>query len=120
MKKQILILSVFAEDDPQSGANRLRKMKAGLLKYGYSVEWLCPASGYFAFGLKNKLIGSQQLFFGAVNWLRHNKEGIILLSMPPPWINRIGICLGCIFGPLFYLLNKDSSLLWQSMCRQSL
>ena len=28
-----------------------------------------------------------------------------------PWINRIGICLGCIFGPLFYLLNKDSSLL---------
>ena len=28
-----------------------------------------------------------------------------------PWINRIGICLGCIFGPFFYLLNKDSSLL---------
>lgn len=28
-----------------------------------------------------------------------------------PWINRIAICLGCALGPLFYLLDRDSSLL---------
>ncbi len=114
MKKQILILSVFAEDDPQSGANRLRKMKAGLLKYGYSVEWLCPASGYFAFGLKNKLIGSQQLFFGAVNWLRHNKEGIILLSMPPPWISFVCMSLE-VFWPKRVIVDFRDPILNQRL-----
>lgn len=28
-----------------------------------------------------------------------------------PWINRIAIFLGCIFGPLFFLMHRDSSLL---------
>jgi predicted branched-subunit amino acid permease len=28
-----------------------------------------------------------------------------------PWINRIAIFLGCVFGPIFYLLDRDSSLL---------
>lgn len=28
-----------------------------------------------------------------------------------PWINRIAICLGCIFGPIFFLIDRDTSLL---------
>jgi len=28
-----------------------------------------------------------------------------------PWINRIAICLGCIFGPLFFIVDRDTSLL---------
>jgi predicted branched-subunit amino acid permease len=28
-----------------------------------------------------------------------------------PWINRIAIGLGCIFGPIFFLLDRDTSLL---------
>ena len=28
-----------------------------------------------------------------------------------PWINRIAIGLGCLFGPIFYVLDPDSSLL---------
>jgi len=28
-----------------------------------------------------------------------------------PWINRIAISLGCLLGPLFFLLHRDSSLL---------
>jgi len=28
-----------------------------------------------------------------------------------PWINRIAILLGCLFGPLFFILNRDTSLL---------
>ena len=28
-----------------------------------------------------------------------------------PWINRIAIALGCVMGPFFYLLDRDTSLL---------
>jgi hypothetical protein len=28
-----------------------------------------------------------------------------------PWVNRIAIGLGCVFGPVFYVLDADSSLL---------
>ena len=28
-----------------------------------------------------------------------------------PWINRIAICLGCIFGPIFFIVDRDTSLL---------
>lgn len=28
-----------------------------------------------------------------------------------PWVNRIAIVLGCLLGPVFYLLDRDSSLL---------
>jgi predicted branched-subunit amino acid permease len=28
-----------------------------------------------------------------------------------PWINRIAIALGCVMGPMFYLLDRDTSLL---------
>ena len=28
-----------------------------------------------------------------------------------PWINRIAIALGCVIGPFFYLLDRDTSLL---------
>jgi predicted branched-subunit amino acid permease len=28
-----------------------------------------------------------------------------------PWINRIAILLGCIFGPIFFILDRDTSLL---------
>jgi predicted branched-subunit amino acid permease len=28
-----------------------------------------------------------------------------------PWINRIAICLGCLLGPFFTMLDRDSSLL---------
>ena len=28
-----------------------------------------------------------------------------------PWINRIAIGLGCVMGPFFYLLDRDTSLL---------
>jgi hypothetical protein len=28
-----------------------------------------------------------------------------------PWVNRIGIVLGCALGPVFYLWDADSSLL---------
>jgi predicted branched-subunit amino acid permease len=28
-----------------------------------------------------------------------------------PWINRIAIALGCLMGPFFYLLDRDTSLL---------
>ena len=28
-----------------------------------------------------------------------------------PWINRLAICFGCLLGPVFYLLDRDSSLL---------
>jgi predicted branched-subunit amino acid permease len=27
------------------------------------------------------------------------------------WANRIAICLGCVLGPMFYVLDADSSLL---------
>jgi hypothetical protein len=28
-----------------------------------------------------------------------------------PWINRIALMLGCIFGPIFFLIDRDTSLL---------
>jgi hypothetical protein len=28
-----------------------------------------------------------------------------------PWVNRIAIALGCILGPIFYFIDRDSSLL---------
>jgi hypothetical protein len=28
-----------------------------------------------------------------------------------PWINRIAILLGCIFGPIFFAIDRDTSLL---------
>ena len=28
-----------------------------------------------------------------------------------PWINRIAILLGCIFGPIFFVIDRDTSLL---------
>jgi len=28
-----------------------------------------------------------------------------------PWINRIAIFLGCIFGPIFFVIDRDTSLL---------
>lgn len=28
-----------------------------------------------------------------------------------PWINRIAISLGCIFGPIFFIIDRDTSLL---------
>ena len=28
-----------------------------------------------------------------------------------PWVNRIAILLGCLLGPLFFLLDRDTSLL---------
>ena len=28
-----------------------------------------------------------------------------------PWINRIALMLGCIFGPIFFLVDRDTSLL---------
>jgi predicted branched-subunit amino acid permease len=28
-----------------------------------------------------------------------------------PWINRIALLLGCIFGPIFFMIDRDTSLL---------
>jgi hypothetical protein len=28
-----------------------------------------------------------------------------------PWINRIALLLGCIFGPIFFVIDRDTSLL---------
>jgi hypothetical protein len=28
-----------------------------------------------------------------------------------PWINRIAILMGCIFGPIFFIVDRDTSLL---------
>ena len=28
-----------------------------------------------------------------------------------PWINRIAIFLGCVFGPIFFIVDRDTSLL---------
>ncbi len=28
-----------------------------------------------------------------------------------PWINRIALVMGCIFGPVFFMLDRDTSLL---------
>ena len=28
-----------------------------------------------------------------------------------PWINRIALMMGCIFGPIFFMLDRDTSLL---------
>ena len=28
-----------------------------------------------------------------------------------PWINRIAILLGCVFGPIFFYIDRDTSLL---------
>ena len=28
-----------------------------------------------------------------------------------PWINRIAILMGCIFGPIFFVIDRDTSLL---------
>ena len=28
-----------------------------------------------------------------------------------PWINRIALMLGCIFGPIFFIIDRDTSLL---------
>jgi hypothetical protein len=28
-----------------------------------------------------------------------------------PWINRIALLLGCIFGPIFFMVDRDTSLL---------
>jgi hypothetical protein len=28
-----------------------------------------------------------------------------------PWINRIALILGCIFGPIFFFVDRDTSLL---------
>jgi predicted branched-subunit amino acid permease len=37
-----------------------------------------------------------------------------------PWINRIAICLGCIFGPIFFILDRDTSLLTAGVVAGSL
>jgi hypothetical protein len=28
-----------------------------------------------------------------------------------PWINRMALMLGCIFGPIFFIIDRDTSLL---------
>jgi hypothetical protein len=28
-----------------------------------------------------------------------------------PWINRIALLLGCILGPIFFIIDRDTSLL---------
>jgi hypothetical protein len=28
-----------------------------------------------------------------------------------PWVNRIAILLGCVLGPIFFMLDRDTSLL---------
>jgi hypothetical protein len=28
-----------------------------------------------------------------------------------PWINRIALFMGCIFGPIFFIIDRDTSLL---------
>uniref|UniRef100_B1XVL2 AzlC family protein n=1 Tax=Polynucleobacter necessarius subsp. necessarius (strain STIR1) TaxID=452638 RepID=B1XVL2_POLNS len=60
---------------------------------GYLLAGMVPA--YITLGL----VFINPLFF------------LLTFTEVKPWINRIALLLGCIFGPIFFLIDRDTSLL---------
>lgn len=60
--------------------------------------------GYFLAGLVPNAVTLALVFINPLFFL-------LTFTDVKPWGNRLAIGLGCILGPLFFLLDKDSSLL---------
>ena len=60
--------------------------------------------GYFVAGLVPEAVTLGLIFINPLFFL-------LTFTEVKPWANRIAIGLGCIFGPAFYVLDADSSLL---------
>lgn len=60
--------------------------------------------GYFLAGLVPNAVTLALVFINPLFFL-------LTFTEVKPWGNRLAIGLGCAFGPIFFLLDKDSSLL---------
>ena len=76
---KLLFVSAFEQSSLESGANRLRKLASGVERNGGKVTWLHSRN-------KSKLAASLSLIVSASRWLKNNRDGVCLVSLPPPWI----------------------------------
>jgi len=81
-----LLVSAFAEDGQESGANRLRKLRFGLEELGHECAWLGPVSGFISRGAGKKMLTTWRLLEGIWRWSRNHRDGFVLISLPPPWL----------------------------------
>ena len=81
------------------------------LNYFIGIGLLCwliavPGTilGYFLAGRVSTAITLGLIFINPLFFL-------LTFTEVKPWVSRIAIFLGCIFGPIFYFLDRDTSLL---------
>ena len=81
------------------------------LAYFVGLGFLCwlisiPGTilGYFLAGMVPPAITLGLVFINPLFFL-------LTFTEVKPWINRIAILMGCIFGPIFFVIDRDTSLL---------
>jgi glycosyltransferase involved in cell wall biosynthesis len=109
-----LLVSAFSESGNESGANRMRKLAAGIKAHGYQAEWLGPPHGFFLGGALGKISLSLWLLVKCMRWAMPKEKGWILISLPPPWLAPLAACVA-IFFPSRLILDFRDPLLNQDI-----
>ena len=85
----------------------------GLALPCWLISPLGTVLGYFVAGWVPPAVNLGLVFINPLFFL-------LTFTEVKPWVNRIAIGLGCIFGPMFYVWDADSSLLLTGVVAGSL
>jgi glycosyltransferase involved in cell wall biosynthesis len=101
---KVLFVSAFSQNGLESGANRLRKLASGIERNGGKVSWIHPKEDV------NKFRASFDLVRAANSWLMNHRDGVCLISLPPPWLVVPAFILALLWRTRVWLDFRDPLL----------